>query len=240
MTLMAALLVGLLGSVHCIGMCGGIVGLFGAGLESSGRGNFLSRLPFWIAYNAGRIASYTAAGALAGWLGGRDRRGRAPARAHDIGLMFAGGFMIALGLYLSGWWQGLQWLERGGAVVWKRLEPLGRRVLRSSSPLRALGLGAVWGWLPCGLVYSVLAWALTVGSPAGGALLMLAFGLGTLPMLLTLGAAADRLLRWRRSPLVRQVAGVVVILFGVLTFLGIVHPLQIDTGIDQTWCAPPS
>lgn len=237
---MAALLVGLLGSVHCIGMCGGIVGLFGAGLQSANKKTFLSRLPFWIAYNSGRIASYVVAGALVGYLGGRVLSMFDPARVHNLGLMFAGSFMIALGLYISGWWQGLQWLERGGSVVWRRIEPIGRRILQSSSPLRALGLGAVWGWLPCGLVYSVLAWSLTVGSAAGGALLMLGFGLGTLPMLLTMGAATDSLLRWRSNPRVRQLAGVVVILFGVLTFLGIVRPLHIDAGIDQTWCAPPS
>jgi len=124
--------------------------------------------------------------------------------------------MIVLGLYLAGWWSGLARVERAGGVVWKRLEPLGRKLLPVRSPGRALLLGMVWGWLPCGLVYSVLIWALSAGSLVEGALLMGAFGLGTLPNLLLMGAAAGWLGGWLRKPLVRQLAGGLVILLGLM------------------------
>jgi sulfite exporter TauE/SafE len=100
--------------------------------------------------------------------------------------------------------------------MWKRLEPLGRKLLPVRSPGRALLLGMIWGWLPCGLVYSMLIWALSAGSLVEGALLMGAFGLGTLPNLLLMGAAAGWLGGWLRKPLVRQLAGSLVILLGLM------------------------
>jgi hypothetical protein len=127
----------------------------------------------------------------------------------------AGGFMIALGLYLSGWWVGLTRLEQWGARLWRRIEPYGRKLLPVRHPASALGLGFVWGWLPCGMVYSVLAWSLAAGSASAGASLMLAFGLGTLPMLLALGAAARWLAGITREPWVRRSAGLAVMLFGL-------------------------
>jgi len=124
--------------------------------------------------------------------------------------------MIALGLYLAGWWFGLSRLERLGGKVWSLLEPLGRGLLPVKTPLRALLLGSLWGWLPCGLVYSVLIWALAAGDPQTGALLLLSFGLGTLPNLLAMGLFANRLRRWVQLPWVRRLAGGLVLAFGLL------------------------
>jgi sulfite exporter TauE/SafE len=124
-------------------------------------------------------------------------------------------FMVALGLYLGGWWQALVMLERAGGFVWARLEPLGRRFLPVRSPLHALLLGLVWGWLPCGLVYSVLVWSIATGDPLRGAGLMFSFGLGTLPSLMLMGAVAAGLAARVRDPRTRHVAGFLVILFGV-------------------------
>jgi sulfite exporter TauE/SafE len=123
--------------------------------------------------------------------------------------------MVALGLYLGGWWQGLVQLERAGGHVWARLEPLGRRLLPVTSPAQALLLGLVWGWLPCGLVYSVLVWSIATSDPVYGAALLLSFGVGTLPNLLAMGALAAGLSARVRDPRTRHVAGAVVILFGV-------------------------
>ena len=123
--------------------------------------------------------------------------------------------MILLGLYLAGWWSGLARVERAGGLLWKRIEPLGRRLLPVRSPWQALLLGMVWGWLPCGLVYSVLIWSLSAGGMLQGALLMGAFGLGTLPNLLLMGAAAGWLAGTLRQPLVRRIAGTLVILLGL-------------------------
>jgi sulfite exporter TauE/SafE len=124
-------------------------------------------------------------------------------------------FMILLGLYLGGWWHGLAAVERLGAALWRRLEPLGRRLLPIRSPTQAVALGFVWAWIPCGLVYSVLIWSVSSGSALEGALLMLAFGLGTLPNLLTLGMLAGAAARFADHSRVRQVSGALVIGFGL-------------------------
>jgi hypothetical protein len=129
--------------------------------------------------------------------------------------LLAGLFMILLGLYLAGWWMGLARVEQAGGRLWRRIEPLGRRLLPVRTPARALGIGLVWGWLPCGLVYSTLVWAMGAGGALNGGLLMLCFGLGTLPALLAMGAFAATLAGFIRRPWVRQVAGALVIGFGV-------------------------
>src|SRR3989344_4393396 len=218
-TLVSALLVGLLGSTHCLGMCGGIVGALTLGLHDDIRRSPVRLFPYLSAYNIGRIASYAIAGALVGFLSAQILRIAPPEQARLIAKIITGGFMIALGLYLAGWWPGLAVLERLGGKLWVRIEPFGRRFLPVNHPLKALALGLVWGWLPCGLVYSALAWSLASGDAAQGAALMLAFGLGTLPMLLAMGAAARWLGQVARLVWVRRGAGVLILLFGVYTLV---------------------
>ncbi|MBI5611931.1 MAG: sulfite exporter TauE/SafE family protein [Gammaproteobacteria bacterium] len=216
-TLVSAFLVGLLGSVHCLGMCGGIVGALTLGLKDDIRRSPRALLPYLAFYNAGRIASYAVAGALLGLVSGRLLALLPAAGARLTAAILSGGFMIALGLYLAGWWPGLSLLERAGGKLWRYLEPLGRRFLPVDHPLKAGLLGLVWGWLPCGMVYAALAWSLTAGGAGRGALLMVAFGLGTLPMLLAMGAAAHGLATFVRRPRVRQGAGVLLLLLGLYT-----------------------
>ena len=212
---LAAFLIGLTGGVHCVGMCGGIVGALTLGLPLVRERPLLARLPFLLAYNTGRIASYIAAGALAGGVGAWAANLVSVHRA-QLGLqVVAGLFMILLGLYLAGWWPILGHLERAGGVLWRRIEPLGRRLLPVRTLPQALGIGLVWGWLPCGLVYSALVWAIGAGGAGKGALLLLGFGLGTLPALLAMGTAAAVLAGWVRRPIVRQTAGALVVLFGI-------------------------
>jgi sulfite exporter TauE/SafE len=219
-TLVAALLVGLFGSVHCIGMCGGIAGALTMGLSPDRRRSIGAALPYVLAYNVGRIGSYTLAGAIAGLVGEHAANLFSLHNARTIGLVISALFLIALGLYLGGWWQVLSVLERAGTRLWRRIEPYGRRLLPVRNPAQALGLGAIWGWLPCGLVYATLAWSLTTGSAQQGALLMLAFGLGTLPMLLVLGTASRWLSELTRRLVVRRAVGALVIAFGVFTLIG--------------------
>ncbi len=214
----AAFVVGLLGGVHCAGMCGGIVGALTFGLPEERRTGWRGLL-FQLAYSLGRIASYAVAGALAGALGVLLAASLPVATAQRLLLGLAGLFMVALGLYLAGWWSGLTRVERLGGRLWRRLEPLGRRVMPVRTPVQALALGAVWGWLPCGLVYSVLIWSMSAGGAWEGAGLMLAFGLGTLPNLLLMGLLAGWLTRWVRQPLVRRAAGALVIVFGLYTLV---------------------
>ncbi|MCC2112932.1 MAG: sulfite exporter TauE/SafE family protein, partial [Hyphomicrobiales bacterium] len=195
------------------GMCGGIVGALNA--ESAVRSPS-SRLAIQLAYNAGRIASYAVAGAIAGLIGAHAAN-LPIGNVLPVGALIAGLFMIALGLYLAGWWHAIAALERIGGYLWRVIQPLGRRFLPVRNPLHAFGLGLVWGWLPCGLVYSALALAVVAGSAQSGASVMLAFGLGTLPMLLVLGKAAEVVLKIVRAPVMRQIAGGLVVLFGVYT-----------------------
>lgn len=213
---LAAAVVALLGGVHCVGMCSGIVGALTLGLPAPARGRFGAQLPFLLAYNAGRLASYTLAGALAGGVGAWAAHLTVVHQAQLVLQAVAGACMVALGLYLAGWWRGLLAVERLGAVLWRRLEPFGRRLLPVRSPLQALAMGAIWGWLPCGLVYSVVIWAVAAGSAREGALLLLSFGIGTLPALLTMGVFAATLAGFVRRPAVRIAAGLAVLGFGLL------------------------
>ena len=208
--LLGAFVVGLLGGVHCVGMCGGIVGALSFGLPGE------RNLPILFAYNLGRIGSYTLAGAVMGALG-FFFSGMLPVQtAQRVLLSFAGLFLVLMGLYLAGWWNALSGIERAGGVIWRRIEPLGRGLLPVRTVAHGFLLGLLWGWLPCGLVYSALVWTVAAGGALEGALLMLAFGLGTLPNLLLMGVAAAQLNQWVKNPAVRRIAGALVMGFGLL------------------------
>lgn len=223
----SAFLVGLLGGVHCLGMCGGIVGALS--LQRSGAPPVRG---FHFAYNFGRILSYGAAGALAGAIG-MAAGGAASVRVGFY--VLANLMLLALGFYLAGLWQGVALLERAGGLLWARIRPLATRFVPVDSTPRALASGLLWGWLPCGMVYSVLTSALFSGSAVRGFLVMLAFGLGTLPNLLAIGLTADRLRPLLRKPSVRRGAGLLVAGFGVAGLARMaMHPLG-----PADFCAVP-
>ena len=211
--LLSALILGLLGGGHCLGMCGGLMGALTLAIPPDQRAR---RLRLLLAYNLGRILSYAAAGLLIGLAGWAV----ASSPAAMLLRVLAGLLLIAMGLYLAGWWSGLTRIEAVGRHLWRHLQPLASRLMPVSSLPRALLLGAVWGWLPCGLVYSTLLWASSQGSPGESALLMLAFGLGTWPVLLATGMAAERLTALLRRRGVRIAGGLLVILFGIWTLPG--------------------
>ena len=211
---LAAFLVGLLGGVHCLGMCGGIVSALGFSQKQHPRQTSAHQFSLQLSYNLGRILSYVVAGALAGGLGAATLSLANLQQAQVLLQTIAALFMIALGLYLGGFWHGVGYVEKAGISFWKGIEPLGRRFMPVQTISQALPFGMVWGWLPCGLVYSILIWCLSAGSILEGALLMLAFGLGTLPNLLIMGALAQQVTRWTRKLWVKRAAGLVVIGFG--------------------------
>ena len=217
--LTAAFAAGLLGGVHCLGMCGGIVSALTLGLDAGSGKNRRSLWPFLVAYNAGRVLSYVLGGAIVGGVGAL-LVSLAPVRpAQQAMLLAAGIFMVLLGLYLAGWWRILARVERVGTGLWRRLEPLGRRFLPVRKPRQAFAIGLLWGWIPCGLVYTMLIWASASGGASRGALIMLVFGIGTLPNLLAMGLFAGSLAPHLRRPAVRWTAGVVLVLFGVVTLV---------------------
>lgn len=195
-------------------MCGGIVAALN--LRASVSMPAGARFGRQLAYSLGRVASYAVAGAVAGGVGGLGLLydGVLPARL--ILLIIANALIILLGLYLAGLGTAVLALERAGGVVWRNLARLGARLSPAETSPRAVAVGLAWGWIPCGLVYSVLATALVSGSALAGAAVMAAFGLGTLPNLLAMGLVAQKLQRFLRRPRVRLAAGLAVALLGVI------------------------
>lgn len=207
-SLLAALLAGLLGGVHCVGMCGGIVAAFSFRADGSAP-------PFrlHLAYNLGRVFSYALFGALAGTLGASLKLAEF-LPVQTLLYVLAQVVMILLGLYLAGWSQWVLIFERAGGTLWKRIKPLFQKLLPVKSMPQAVLAGMAWGWLPCGLVYSILVSALAAGSATSGAALMLAFGLGTLPNLLGMGLFARQIQPFMQQLWVRRGAGLTVAGFG--------------------------
>ena len=211
-TIFTAFGLGLLSSAHCVGMCGGIMGALTMAIPASAKRR---RWQLLLSYNFGRIGSYTLMGLLLGFFaGGLSALGGA------VWLrVLAGVLLIAMGLYLANWWRGLVYLERVGKYFWAYLQPLGRGLMPVSSVSKAFALGMLWGWLPCGLVYSALVLALAATSPWEGAMGMVFFGLGTLPVMLVMGLASGSLLRRLQTRGVRSAAGVMLIVFGLWQLL---------------------
>jgi len=222
-------MIGLLGGVHCVGMCGGIVSAFSVVTPrrpfpipvTNGAGAIASPAVFdgagrVLAYNAGRLASYAVAGAIVGGVAQGVRTLSFMSSFQIGGYWLANLMLVALGLFLMDAWKGLARLESAGQVVWRRVQPLVKHLLPVDSAGKAFALGGLWGWVPCGMVYSVLLTAMMSGSAASGALVMLAFGAGTLPVLITMGMLGTRLQTWTKRRGVRITAGLVVLAFGLL------------------------
>lgn len=206
----AAFAIGFLGSGHCLGMCGGITTMLTTALSPS---TCASKKSLYVSlYNTGRIFSYTLAGAIVGLT--------SSLAAKSIGLplsilqTIAAIFLILLGLYLGQWFHGLSRIEVIGKIIWQHLSKLNKKILPVNSAPKALGLGLVWGWLPCGLVYSTLTWALASGSATNGAMIMLAFGLGTLPALLAMSFSVELIKRLITNLVFRKTIGMLMILTG--------------------------
>jgi sulfite exporter TauE/SafE len=215
---LAGFMLGLASGVHCAGMCGGIVAAFSSQNLAPGVVQGPSQSPRWpllLSFNAGRIAAYTGAGALAGALGGAGSYMSGALDLQMVLFVLANLALVLIGLHLAGVSSLLSRLERIGQPVWRLVGPLAARLLPATTPGRALLAGSLWGWLPCGLVYAMLASAVAAGSARNGAWVMLAFGLGTLPNLMLAGMAYLRMRRWMTRPAVRLTAGGLVLGFGM-------------------------
>lgn len=211
-----AVILGLLGGAHCIGMCGGIMSALS--LSTTEHKPAVGRFTLLLSYNVGRIISYAIAGFLVGilgwFLGGFNKEASMAIR------WLAGLMLIVMGLYLSGWWLGLTRLEQTGQRLWRHIQPHAASLLPITTPSRALLVGALWGWLPCGLIYSTLIWAASSANAWHASLLMLCFGLGTVPVLMATGLLAGQLKNLLQHRGVRAAAGVLVMLFGLWTIPG--------------------
>jgi len=206
----AAFVTGLLGSAHCFGMCAGLSGLFAVNANVV---SLRSQLPMAIVYNAGRILSYAFLGILVATVGQSVVRA-IPDIAAPVRL--AGGLLIVIvGLQVAFGWRFLAPLEQAGATIWKRIAPAAKGLLPVTTLPKALGLGLLWGWLPCGLVYSVLLLAATTANALNGGLVMIAFGIGTMPAMIMTGISASRLSQFLSRK--RLGAGLLIVLIGALT-----------------------
>ena len=218
LSLISAFLVGLLGGGHCVGMCGGIVSAVSMHLPNQAKDTPQKqpKIFFLIAYNAGRILSYTLAGVLAGLIGASSFfMGHVLPIQHMLYLI-SSLMLILLGLYLAGFWHGITVIENVGRAPWVKLQPYSKRYIPVQNLKQAFVLGGLWGWLPCGLVYSVLIASIATGNALNGGLLMLAFGLGTLPTLLAMGMTAVKLKTTLQNVWVRRASGLLVLGFGVV------------------------
>ncbi len=210
--LSAALLAGLLGSAHCLGMCAGISGLFAVSSEIA---SLRAQLPFALAYNVGRICSYAFLGIVVASFGSVIVKA-SPGLAGTLRLL-SGAIIILVGLKVAFDLKILNFVERMGTSLWSRIAPAARKLVPVTSLPKALGLGLVWGWLPCGLVYSVLLIAATSAQPLQGGLVMITFGIGTLPAMLLSGLGAASISTFMRRRDTRLGMGLLIIVLGVLT-----------------------
>ncbi len=206
----AAFVTGLLGSAHCFGMCAGISGLFAVNVEAR---SMQRQFPRAIVYNGGRILSYAVLGVIVA-LVGKTAVGAIPDLAAPVRLV-SGLLIILVGLQVAFGWRILAPLESAGARIWARIAPAARGLVPVQTMPQALGLGLIWGWLPCGLVYSVLLIAATTAEPLAGALVMIAFGFGTMPAMLATGVSASKLAGFMSGK--RLGAGLLIVILGMAT-----------------------
>ena len=209
---LGAITIGLLGAGHCLGMCGGISAALTFAVDA---GNYRQRLYLISAYNFGRVMSYAIAGAI---VAGTAEFAIAQS-AFPVLRIVAGALLILMGLYIADVWKILTVLERLGHAVWKRIAPLGNKLMPVQNVFQALALGCVWGWLPCGLIYTALVFSATSANAISGAMIMAAFGIGTFPAVLMGGLAGESLKSVLKGVLLRRVMALCLVVFGIWTIV---------------------
>jgi sulfite exporter TauE/SafE len=219
LTFAFAFAVGFFSTIHCLGMCGGIMGALSLSLPKEIRERPGSLLGFVLLYNLGRILIYVLLGIIVGFTGQLLEWGAGAVVWRQAAGFLAAVTMILIGFYLTGWFPLLRNMDRLGGFVWARLEPLGRRLLPIKTLPGALLAGLVWGWLPCGLVYYALFLALPLGDPWLGGGFMFVFGIGTLPAMVATGTFTGWLARLGGKVLLRRAAGMIMVLIGVATLI---------------------
>ncbi|WDD97267.1 sulfite exporter TauE/SafE family protein [Thalassomonas actiniarum] len=239
--LISAFFIGILGAGHCVMMCGGITTMLTSALpanqarQKQGQPQVITVQPAQAAqqsaplpptpsktilvlcYNLGRIASYSLIGAIIGFTGSLAARNAGMPLA---GLrLVAGIFLILLGLYMGQWLMWLNRIEALGKGLWRRISPLSKKVIPVDTPSKALALGGLWGWLPCGLIYSTLTWSMASGSALNGAAIMFFFGLGTLPALVTMSFGMITIKQLLINDNFRKIMAFCIIIYGIYSLL---------------------
>lgn len=223
--LLTALLAGLAGSAHCFGMCGGMAGALGmrarANASSSAAASLRSAL-----YHVGRIGGYASVGAIGGAFGHSAHWALELARFESALRIVAGVFTLLIAVRILSRWNAFAPLERAGARIWMKLQPLAKRASLGNRWFGDLSLGLLWGWLPCGLVYSMALITMTTASALEGAAVMMAFGIGTLPSMFSSTLLAGVLPRLNQHPWFRHVTGAAMLGFGGWMIVAAALPLH--------------
>lgn len=214
---MLAFSIGLLSTLHCFGMCGGIVGALTMSLDPKIRTDKRQLFKYSMAYNIGRILSYVTAGVILGLLGQAFLQAVAPEGTAKFLRIVTAILVIILGIYIARWIPQVSLIEKLGLPIWKRLEPIGKRIMPIKKPSQAFMFGMVWGWLPCGLVYYALMLALTTESAIDSGIFMALFGAGTLAPMVGASMFAGKLTHFHRAPWLRNVTGGILVLVGIIS-----------------------
>ncbi|MGR9035790.1 MAG: sulfite exporter TauE/SafE family protein [Gammaproteobacteria bacterium] len=222
---LVAFLMGLFSSMHCIGMCGSIIGTLTLSLSPEIRNNKWQLFPFVLNYNLGRITSYTLAGGLAGGVGSLIVMPMSEIDGYRLLQILSAVIMASSGLYIAGWFPRFAYIEKAGTRFWKFIEPYGRKLIPVKNVIQAFLFGMVWGWLPCGLVYAALALATTSSTIGDSALTMLFFGLGTLPAVMGVGIMTGILTRLSRMQRFKQAVGLFMIILALFAAMPWLNPM---------------
>jgi len=221
---LAAFIIGLFSSLHCIGMCGSIIGTLTYSLSQELRNNKRILFSIVLSYNLGRVASYAIAGAVVGLLSLPFTQGQ----AHRLLQLASAAIMTGAGLYIGGWFPRFAYIEKMGSRFWRLIEPFGRKMIPVKTRSQAMLFGMIWGWLPCGLIYTALALAATTGNVVHSSMTMLAFGLGTLPAVVGVGIMTSWLARLSKAKLFKQAVGIMFILFALLAAFPWLNPMRVE------------
>lgn len=225
---LVALLMGLFSALHCLGMCGSIIGSLTLSLRREIRENKRLLVPFVFSYNLGRIVSYSLAGLLAGLAEHVLSMPLGEGHGHRILQILSALVMAGAGLHIAGWFPRFAYIEKAGGVVWRRIEPYGRRLVPVETLPKAFIFGMIWGWLPCGLVYAALALSATTGDVVRSTFTMFAFGLGTMPAVMGVGIMTSWMVRLSTMKKFRQMTGITLIVLGLLAAFPWLNPMVIQ------------
>jgi uncharacterized protein len=223
--IIAAFVAGLAGSAHCFGMCGSVAGALGMRARMNAGSNLAATVNSSL-YHLGRIAGYAGVGAIGGVLGHSAHWALAFTRFEGTLRLIAGVLTLLIAIRILSRWNAFAPLERIGARLWIRLQPLAKQASRSNRWLSSVAIGLLWGWLPCGLVYSMVLMSMTTGSALEGATVMMAFGMGTVPAMLSSTMLAGALPKMSQRPWFRQVTGTAMLAFGVWMIVAAQLPLH--------------
>ncbi len=208
--------IGLFSAMHCVGMCGGIIGAMMYAVPDELKRRKLVLYSMNVVSNLGRISSYTIAGLLLSFLGINLLDFNQLEYGHLVIQVVFAFILILIGMNIAGWFPQLKKIEYIGQRFWRFIQPVGKKILPVDSILKAYLAGMLWGWVPCGLVYSVLLLSLASNNVLEGTLIMLSFGLGTLLPLVATGIFMDYLKQLRQNRVARQMAGCLIIVTGLL------------------------